>query len=65
MLPVPNPERFVCPAVLVAILIEELDHLRAGGILPNPENLLDRLRGRESDLNLVTGAALTYLKARQ
>jgi hypothetical protein len=58
-------ERTVCPAVVVAVLLEELDHLRAGGTLPTPGALLGRLEARESDVNLVTGATLAYLRARQ
>lgn len=53
----------VCPAVAVAIVLEELDRLRALQVLPTPEALLERVQARAADFHLVAGIALAYLRA--
>ena len=53
----------VCPAVAVALALEELDRLRATEQLPTPEALQDRLRARAGDFHLVAGVALAFFRA--
>lgn len=53
-----------CPAVAVAIALEELDRLKAMECLPTPEALLERLQTRSVDFDLLTGVVGTYLRAR-
>jgi hypothetical protein len=50
--------------VAVALCLLELDHLRAMEILPTPEALLDRLRARAADFDLLAGVASAYLHER-
>ena len=52
----------ICPAVAVALCIEELDRLRALEQLPTPELLLERLEARGVDFHLLTGVVCAYLK---
>ncbi|WP_005036562.1 hypothetical protein [Holophaga foetida] len=54
----------ICPAVAVALALEELDRLKAIEMLPTPETLLERLRGRTSDFDLLAGVVGAYLKER-
>ena len=51
----------VCSAVAVSLALEELDRLKALECLPDPDALLDRLRGRQDDFNLLAGVAGAYL----
>ena len=54
----------VCPAVAVALCLQELEHLRALEVLPTPATLLDRLRARVADFDLLAGVAGAYLHER-
>jgi hypothetical protein len=54
----------ICPAVTVALALEELDRLKAVDQLPTPEALLARLRARGDDFNLLVGVAGAYLNER-
>jgi hypothetical protein len=48
--------------VAVALVLEELDRLRATETLPTPALLLERLEGRAQDFNLVAGIVAAYLR---
>jgi hypothetical protein len=48
------------PAVVVALALEELDRLKALECLPTPELLMERLRARENDFNLLVGVCTAY-----
>jgi len=54
----------ICPAVAVALALEELDRLKAMECLPTPEALLERLHTRSADFDLLAGVAGAYLRAR-
>jgi len=54
----------VCSAVAVALCLQELEHLRALELLPTPAALLDRLRARVTDFDLLAGVAGAYLHER-
>ena len=54
----------ICPAVAVALALEELDRLKAMECLPTPEVLMERLQARTSDFNLLAGVAGAYLNER-
>jgi len=54
----------ICSAVAVNLALEELDNLRALEQLPTPETLLERLRARGDDFNLLAGVAGAYLNER-
>jgi hypothetical protein len=51
----------ICAAVAVALVLEELDRLRALERLPTPAALLERLRARTGDFGLLAGVAGAYL----
>ena len=52
----------VCSAL--ALCLQELEHLRALELLPTPAALLDRLRARAADFDLLAGVAGPYLHER-
>ena len=52
-----------CPAVAVALALQELDRMKAMECLPEPEALLERLHARTGEFNLLTGVCSAYLKA--
>jgi hypothetical protein len=54
----------VCSAVAAALALEELDRLRAIECLPTPEKLLECLRARTNDFDLLAGIAGAYLHER-
>ena len=54
----------ICPAVCVALCLEELERLRALEQLPTPERLLERLQGRDSDFSLLVGVCAAYLRSK-
>ncbi|MDR3671793.1 MAG: hypothetical protein P4L36_13170 [Holophaga sp.] len=54
----------ICSAVAVALWLQELEHLRALELLPTPAALLDRLRARAADFDLLAGVAGAYLRER-
>jgi len=54
----------VCPAVAVALCIEELGRLRALEQLPTPELLMERLQARDVDFPLLSGVVAAYLKTK-
>ena len=62
---VTTTEQTVCPAVAVALALEELDRLHALELLPTPEALMERLRARGNDFALVVGVALAYLRVQE
>jgi hypothetical protein len=51
----------ICAAVAVALVLEELDRLKALELLPTPAALLERLRARTGDFGLLAGVAGAYL----
>mgnify|MGYP001376037413 CR=1 FL=1 len=52
----------ICPAVTVALALEELDRLHALEQLPTPELLMERLQTRNADFNLLAGVCAAYLR---
>ena len=54
----------VCPAVAVALALEELDQMRALESLPDPSALLERMRARGADFDLLAGVAGAYQNER-
>ena len=54
----------VCPAVAVALALEELDRMRALECLPDPAALLERMRARGADFEVLAGVAGAYLNER-
>jgi len=60
----PTHDQVVCPAVIVAIVLEELARLKAMEMLPTPKALLDAVQARADEYNLVAGVALAYLKGK-
>jgi len=59
----PMPSTNICAAMAVALALEELDRSKALEMLPTPEALLERMRARENDFNLLVGVCAAYLKA--
>jgi hypothetical protein len=57
-----KPAPMVPCAVTVTLALEELDRLRAVDQLPTPETLLERLRSRDADFNLLVGVCAAYLR---
>ena len=55
----------VRPAVIVALALEELDRLKAMECLPCPAVLLDRLRARDNDYNLLVGVVGAFLCSKE
>ena len=53
----------ICPAVAVALALEELDRMKAIECLPEPGALLERLHARTMDFNMLAGVCAAYLKA--
>lgn len=53
----------ICPAVAVALALDELDRMKAMECLPEPEALLERLHAHTGRFNLLTGVCAAYLKA--
>lgn len=54
----------ILAAVSVALALEELDRLKASEILPDPQALMERLRKRDGDFDLLAGIAGAYLHER-
>jgi hypothetical protein len=54
----------ICSAVAVSLALEELDHLKAMERLPDPETLLEHLRLRNCDFDILAGVAGAYLHER-
>ena len=55
-------DHLICPAVAVAIALEELDRLKALDLLPTPAALLEALQPHGEDFQLVAGVAPAYLR---
>jgi hypothetical protein len=53
----------ICPAVAVALALEELKRMKSMECLPKPGTLLERLHGRTLDFNMLAGVCAAYLKA--
>jgi len=54
----------VCPAVAVALALEELDRMRALECLPDPVALMERMEARNADFDMLAGVAGAYLNGR-
>ncbi len=54
----------ICPAVAVALALDELDRMKAMECRLEPEALMERLQARTRDFNLLTGVCADYLKAK-
>ena len=54
----------ILAAVSVSLAIEELDRLKASEKLPDPQLLMERLRKRNGDFDLLAGIAGAYLQER-
>jgi len=53
----------ICPAVAVALALQELDRMKAMECLPEPVALLERLHARTGEFDLLVGVCAAYLKA--
>lgn len=51
----------ISSAVAAGLAIHELDRLKALELLPTPDILMERLRARTDDFNLLVGVAAAYL----
>jgi hypothetical protein len=52
----------ILAAVGVVLAAQELDQMKAMQLLPEPALLLERMRARTNDFNLLAGVTAAYLR---